>query len=226
MRRFIGKLINHFSEGEIALGIHTISKIFAPWFFKFNKATLLYTENFRFPQDLNPGIKVRIADYSDIDEINRISGVASDHIKQMMAAGAVCFMGSVMNGRYSSVAWATFGRSYIRGIGYRSDFGDDSHYTFGLFTLPEARKKGLNSALLSASIKYAIQKDIRKFYSIVEFTNNYALNFHLKYGYEPIGYITYFKLLFLRITIRRDIKKNKTSRVILLREPRSDIIII
>jgi len=206
--------------------VYTISRKFAPWLFKFNRAPLLYTENFRFPQDRNPEITVNIADYSAIYEINRISGVRSDVIKQMMDSGAVCFMGSIMNGRYLSVAWAAFGKSYIREISYRSDFGIDSHYTFGLSTLPETRQKGLNGVLLSASIKYAIQKDSMKFYSIVEHTNSYALNFHLKYGYEPIEHITYFKLLFLGITITQDIKKNKTSRAILLRGPKGDIIII
>ncbi|MEW6411014.1 MAG: GNAT family N-acetyltransferase [Candidatus Zixiibacteriota bacterium] len=224
--RFGKTVAGHVLNGEFALGVHAISGVLPRWLLRFNKGTLLYTGHFEFSGRLNPDIRTKLADSSDIDEINRISGVRKDHIRQMMASGAVCYMGRLEDGSFSSIAWSAFNKCFVRGLGYARDFGPTGHYTFGLYTLPETRKKGLNMALFSESVKHANAKGFSDLFSIVEFTNRYALNFHLKCGYRPLSQITYLKIFCLRLTADYDILAGKSSLKLFLREPRGDVTVI
>ena len=144
----------------------------------------------------------------------------------MMNSGAKCYMASIKNEPCSSLGWAANRKCFIKKIWYNTDFGNNGHYTFGLYTPSTARKQGLNTAVFSASAADAHKKGIKKFYSIVEFTNHYALAFHDKFGYEPVSLVTYVKILYLKICIIKDLLDKKFSLRIFVREPKGNKTII
>jgi len=71
-----------------------------------------------------------------------------------------------------------------------------------------------------------LQKNIGCFYVLVEFYNDYALEYHKKLGYNPISKLTFIKIFFLKCSIKRDIATNKLSIKLDIKEPNSDITII
>jgi len=222
IQKYFTQILIHLQRGEFALSIYILTKPFPNWLFRFNKATILYTEDLIFPKKINPEIKIVKANYSDIDKIYQLSNIDKNRAKIMMDSGAKCYMASIKNEPCSSLGWAVNRKCFIRGIGFNTDFGNNGHYTFGLYTLPAARKQGLNTAVFSASAADAHTKRIDKFYSIVEFTNHYALAFHDKFGYEPVSMVTYIKILFLKICIRKNLLDKKSSRHIFIREPKGN----
>lgn len=222
---YLFKILKHFFYGEFSLGFYNLSKKIPKSIFYYNKATLLYTQDIKLNKINDSSIKIKIADISDIEHIHLVNSGDKDHIQQMLNSGAVCFLASLDN-EYCTVGWAAFDKCYIRGLGYTLDFDHEFHYTFGLFTLPETRKKGLNLMLLSASFNLASQKNINNYYSIVEFTNDYALAFHDKLGFESIAKITYLKLFCLKICKVKEISSNKNSYRFFIREPKENIIVV
>ncbi|MCP4706402.1 MAG: hypothetical protein GY865_17525 [candidate division Zixibacteria bacterium] len=196
------------------------------WLFCFNKATILCTKNFIFPEKFNPDVKVTIASYSDIDEINRISGVQSIHIKEMMDSGAKCFMASIKDEPPSSVTWSANRKTYVRGLAFLHDIGTNGYYSFGSITLPNARGKGIYLKAKCEKIKYEMSKGAEKFYGTIEFTNTYSYSLQEKLGYQPTIKLTYVKMLFMKICIVKDISTGKFSIRIIVREPKGNIIII
>lgn len=226
IQTFILKIIKHFLRGEFALGLHALSIRLPNWLFRFNKATILCTENFIFPEKTNPDVKVKIADYSDIDDINRISGVDNIHIKQMMDSGAKCFMASVINNPPSGVTWSANGTTYVKGLAFKHNVGYNGYYSYGTVTLPEARRKGIYLKAESEKIKYEIANGGSKFYGLIEFTNTYSYSIQEKLGYLPIIYITFIEIFGLKTCVVKDISTNKSSLRIFVQEPKGNITII
>lgn len=222
---YLFKILKHFFYGEFSLGFYNLSKKIPKSIFYYNKATLLYTQDIKLKKINDSSIKIKIADISDIEHIHRINNVEKKHTKQMLNSGAVCFLASLDN-KYCTVGWAAFDKCYIRGLGYTLEFDHEFHYSFGLITLPKARKRGLSLMYFSESFNMASQKRINNYYSIVEFTNDYALAFQDKLGFESISKITYLKLFCLKICKVKEISSNKNSYRFFIREPKENIIVV
>lgn len=222
----ISKIIKYFLKGEFTLGLYYLSIELPNWFFRFNKATIICTDNFIFPEKTNPDIKVKIANYSDIDDINRISGVDHNHIKQMMDSGAKCFIASIKDNPPSGVTWSANGTTYVKGLAFKHNVGKNGYYDFGTVTLPEARRKGIYLKAKSEKIKYQIANGGNKFYGTIEFKNTYSYSIQEKLGSQPIIYLTYFKIFFLKVCIVKNLEENSLQVRFIIREPKGDIIII
>lgn len=224
--KFLKIIAMHFIKGRYDLMFYDISFNSPRWLFRFNKASIMYTENFLFPEKINNDVRVKIADESDIDDIVRISGVSAEHVRAMMKAGGVCFMSHIDGNPPVCVSWSANGRTFVRGMGFYYDLGPDGYYSYGTITLPEARGKGHYLAVESEKIRYELKKGAKRFYGLIEFTNTYSYALQERLGYRPILAITYFKLLPLEFCLVKDLVTGRRSRKIFIKPPNDDILII
>lgn len=224
--RFGSRLFNHLRKRDFAIALYELAREFPNWLISFNKATILCAETHTFPEVWDPGIHTRIADSSDIDDISRISGVSSSHVRQMMDQGAVCFISSIGNNPPVGVTWSANGSCYVRGLAFRHDVGPHGYYGYGTVTLPEVRGRGVYLKAKCDKVKYQTAAGGKKFYATIEFTNTYSYFLQQRQGYYPILAITYIKLLCLRTCVVKDLSTGKAGIRFVIREPRSGVTII
>jgi hypothetical protein len=224
--RFLLRVVSYFLKGDFVIGSIELTRKLPSWMIRLNKATILCTENYIFPEVANPEIQTRIADRSDIDEISRISRVSSSRINQMMDQGAVCFISSVGNNPPAGVSWSVNGSCYVRGLAFRHDVGPNGYYSVGSVTLPEARGQGLYLKAQCDKIRYEMAAGGNKFYGTIEFSNTYSYSLRIRQGYHPILAIFYLKILFLKICFVKNLSTSKSEMRFVIREPRGEVTII
>jgi GNAT superfamily N-acetyltransferase len=136
-----------------------------------------------------------------------------------------CYLAAPPGMSWSSIGWFAYGPCFVRGMGFFHDFGNEM-YLFGLHTLEEARRKGLMRLVIASRIKEAIEHGSTTIYSLVEFTNHYALSFHLKFGYRIFLKIDFIKLLGSRINWVKNLDTKKTQWRFFFIEPHQDVKVI
>ncbi|KPJ59723.1 MAG: hypothetical protein AMJ46_10260 [Latescibacteria bacterium DG_63] len=236
MRAFesIGRIFGHLFKGRFSLALFTLARELPNWLFRYNKAWLFsYGEGWtrerelsQFGESENPPARVKVATTSDVEDVVRICRVERERVLYLLNSGATCFLGSVGDTAPSSANWCAHGRCFVRGLGFEHDFAPDGSYGFWSFTLPEARGKGLHSAILVEKTRIEQDRGFRKFYGIIELNNERRYLTRLKMGYNPLMTIFYVKLLFLEISAVRHSETNKLAFRVFLREPRDEVTII
>jgi GNAT superfamily N-acetyltransferase len=208
-----------FSEAFFEIGLHL-----PEWLFAFDRGYGLQAEidQIDAATDSFEGYRVIKAVEEHMDTILDVSRMGEDRIRYFLNNDVSCFVAAPPGLDWSSIGWFAYGKCFVRGMGFTYDFGNDP-YTFALFTKEDARRNGLNRLIISASIEEAKKRGSTKIFSLVEFTNPYALSFHLKMGYKIFQEITYLKVLGLRMSRVRDLDINQTKTRIFLREPAPDI---
>jgi L-amino acid N-acyltransferase YncA len=216
------------AKGEFSLGLFKLAAIFPEWSYKFNKAFILENKisSMQVPKQLNESVHVRIATNQDIETIVRISKWNSDRIANLMNSGAVCFLSSVDGHPPGSLTWVAFGECYVRGMAYQRNFPEHSMYGVSSITLPEFRRQGLYLQMNKSITEYANEFGMDTYVVLVEFTNTYSLSLFKKLGFTIVYEIIFIKLLFLRISVRKELATNKLSFKVLVREPRGKVTII
>lgn len=206
--------------------LNSIAKRFPHWIFRYNKACLLHSQMFEFEKEPRSGIKAREAKKTDIDTINRISGISKKQIEYLMDAGVTCFLASIGDDPPASVAWNAVGRCYIRGMGFEYDFGDDGAYGYWSATLPEARGMGLHYALMVAKASYAKNHGAQYLYSMIEFDNELSYKIRIKTGYKPIMEIYFLKIFNIKFIRVKNLQTQKSKFKGFYKQPLKDSKII
>jgi GNAT superfamily N-acetyltransferase len=213
-------------KGEFSYAFDKISRRCPNWLFRYSKALLMVTERFIYPDNINPEIKVKVAGAEDIDDIERISGINRQCINDMLNSGITCFLGSLGNDDPVSIAWHASGKCLIRGMGLYYDFGEDGAYGFGAVTLPEARKKGLHTALMDAKARYALEHAAKRIYSLVEYNNPTSLAIRIKTGFRPIAIASFIRIWPLNYSVHCDLESGKRFRRLFLRNNEKGVKVI
>jgi hypothetical protein len=236
MRRFefVGRMFGHLFRGRVSLALFTLGRELPNWLFKYNKAWLFcYDEGWtrekessQFGKSESPLAKVKVATTSDVDDVMRVCRIERERILYLLNSGATCFLGSVGDSPPSSANWCAHGLCFVRGLGFEHDFSPDGSYGFWSFTLPEARGKGLHSAILVEKTRIERDRGLKKFYGIIELDNERRYRKRLQMGYDPMMTITYAKLFCLKISVVKHAEAKESSLRIFLREPREGVLII
>lgn len=224
--KFIKRIIGHLLKGQYSEGLHLIICHLPVWLIVYDKAHIMHTKAFRFPEKLNSEIHVKIADESDVDDIVRISGVQDEHILSMMKAGSVCFISHTDGNPPACVSLSCNGCTFVRGMGFYYDLGLDGYYSYGSVTVPEARGKGHYLRVESEKIKYELKKGAKRFFGLITFDNKYSYSLQERLGYHPILETTYLKLLFLKICKIKDLSTHKTTIRVFIKEPDDNVLVI
>lgn len=160
-----------------------------------------------------------------IDDISHVSGMSKPKIEKLLSLRTKCYLAAVPGKRYSSILWTSYGRSYVRGMGFEFDVGDNNVYVFGMSRLPEA-PIGLGRILYSEVLEEAKANGVNLMYSLVEFTNANALSLHRKMGYKKYKTVYYLKLLGLNFCKTVDFESGKSTTKVFRKEPNDDLVII
>lgn len=228
IRNLSSKIIKLFLKGEFSLGFYYISIRFPRWFFRFNKAIILDNKisSMKVPEHLNRSVKVEIATLKDVEDISKVSGWECDRIEILLNSGAICFLASLDDYPPAALTWLAFGTCYIKGMGYEYNLPNNSAYGVFSITLPEYRRKGLYLQMNNSIVEYANKHNIDTYVVLVEFTNAYSLNLRNQLGFIRKLEISYIKILFLKISIQKDLLTNKLSFNVFVSDPKKDITII
>ena len=105
------------------------------------------------------------------------------------------------------------GACFINDLGLDLDIDNDSIYLYGAYTSPEARMKGLYTSTMKELFDVYMSQGISKIFGIVEQTNPYSYNIHLKLKFKPIGKVIFITLAMFKLSIYYDIENdNRTAR--------------
>ncbi len=234
-QNYLASILRHFLKREFTLGLYVFAQKLPNWLFRFKKAFFLENSisSMKLPESLNPSANVIIASIKDtesisknIENISRVSNWDCLRVEQLLKSGAVCFLASLDGDPPAALTWLAFGRCFIKGVGYNYHFPSNSAYGVFSITQPEYRRKGLYLQMNKSIVEYAKKNGIDTYGVIVEFTNTYSLGLRDKLGFIRKFEITYIKILFLKISIQKDIIKNKFLLKIFVREPKGHITII
>lgn len=224
--RFFGQLLRDISRGQFARAFFTFAMKLPGWLLSFNKAWIMSTEEFQFPEKQNPDVEVRSANKSDVADISRVGLMSRERVLELMDQGAECFIASLPEYGPLAVTWSAHGRVYVRGMGFEYDYGPHGYYTFFSMTSPEARGKGLYLRLQTVKVKHEISNGAQKFYGLVEFSNEYSRGLREKLGYTTVLWVTYIRLLGVRICRVKAAPGGESGWQIRLREPVGDVVIV
>lgn len=228
LSRFISNFFSLIFSGKFSEALFEISRYLPDWLFTFDRGFGLQAPIEKIDAAVSDGFdgyRVLKATEEHMDEIFDVYRVGLERIKYSLDNGVSCFLAAPPGMDWSSVGWFAYGNCYVRGMGFSYDFGNDP-YTFGLFTKEEARRKGLNRLIIAESIKEAKQRGSSTIYSMVEFTNPYALSFHIKLGYRIFLKICYMRIFGLRISHVRDLDTNQVHRRLYFCEPKDNVTLI
>ncbi|UCF79677.1 MAG: hypothetical protein JSW03_05405, partial [Candidatus Eiseniibacteriota bacterium] len=224
--RFLGHVFARLLKGQFYMAVYTLGQVLPNWLLCCNKAWLMCTESFRFPEREYPLVRIWLANESDVDDIVRVSGVSRKRVLYLLESGARCYLASAGDAPPSSINWCINGHCFIRGMGFEHDFEQDSVYGFWSLTLPEFQKRGLHFALLAERTRIERARGIRRFYGIVESHNELSFNMRTRLGFVPVATISFLRVLCLRICVVRDAQTRESSVRIFVREPRGDVVMI
>lgn len=224
--KFIAKIFSFLLKGELSSALYNIALVTPNWFFRFNKAFIMYTEVFKFPDIKNRNIKVKIASESDLDDIIRISELDQEKILYMLKSGITCFLASDGENHPASITWSATGKCFIRGMALAYDFGNDGTYGFWSVTLPEARGKGLHYALMAEKSRYDGKRGRVKAYGLIEAINQLSYDMRIKTGFKPLLLVYYLKLFFIKVSYVKNLVDNKRRFKIFVKEPIGDAVVI
>lgn len=208
---FLREVLVLISRGEFSRALHEVAQRSPRWLFRYNVGYALAADELKVPQRVNPRIRVRIATHDDIEAIVRINDMESEKVRRYLDCGAIAFLASVNGSPPGAVLFRVSGRCFVEGMAWEHDFGSDGSYCFGVYTAPEARNLGLQSALVAAQAKYERRMGTSRFFRLLEFTNQLAYDLAYDLGFRPIATIYHVKLLKLRVAIQRSVRSGRTA---------------
>lgn len=209
--RFLGHIASQLLRGEFSRALHEIALRSPRWLFRYNVGYALVADEIKAPLRVPRKVKVWTATHDDIDDIVRINDMEPETVRRYLDSGAVAFLASYNGERAGAVLFRASGRCFVEGMSWEHDFGPDGSYCFGVYTAPEARNKGLQSALVAAQARYERQLGTQQFWRLLEFTNDLAYDIAYHLGYRPMMTIYHVRLGRLRIAILKSIRSGRTA---------------
>jgi hypothetical protein len=219
-------MISNLFIKNLPIAIYKICRKFPPWLFIYNQALLVYTDQIILPNQVNPEVCVTLADISLLNDICIVSGIQPWKVEYLLNRGVHCFLASHGYAPYSSSAWSSTGRCFIKGLGFEYDFGHDTEYIFWVITLPHDRGKGLYLKIAKKMADYSSARGIRRSYVFTEFTNTYSHSLFNKMGYRDFLQVSYVKFIFINICIIKNLDSGKRRFRFFFKSPAKDVTII
>lgn len=138
--------------------------------------------------------RVVIASENDVDLLVGHAQITREVLHFRFEVGDTCFM-IVENGIVVSSAWAAIGRRFLSTLGQCFDMGDDAFYIYGVFTEPQARRRGLTTLCYQRMFDWFAERRRPIAYAAVDAHNKASLGAHRKFGFKPVGRTRYLRML-------------------------------
>ena len=141
--------------------------------------------------------------------IDKIDLLLSQHFrydKKMLSSrfsqNDKCFVASI-NNEYAAVMWGHLGPCHIRGAGKSLNLDDNEIYLYGIFVKDKFRGKKVFSNLFCNCINYYSQRNVKKFWLLVDQDNWIMNSFLEKYSFEEYSRIKYFRFLTVNLLMEK-----------------------
>jgi hypothetical protein len=116
--------------------------------------------------------------------------------------------------------WGLAGDCYIRGVGKKLSLGQDGVYLFGFQTLPQARRRNVNTNLWKVAIEYYKLLGYSKFYILVNMNNHIVLRKMTSSGFIKLSTLLSIKVAHLAFLYEKALSTNKGKFEIIFKEPK------
>lgn len=152
-----------------------------------------------------------------------MQGLAEDVALKRMDAGDLCVCGMV-NGMPVHIRWIHIGPCFIRGLGYNHKIQTNHAYSYGTYTLPSFRRRGIYKASLGYAACALFRNGIQQFSAIVMAGNDVVLHTLPSLGWERSKCIFHRRILGVHYTAAAQ-SRGRTCRHVYIGAPR-DIYLI
>ena len=220
-------LLRRLMQGHWGLALYRIAWRFPAWVFRFNQGTLIQTQVGTLPHRRNNRHVFSFVSLADLEEISEITGHSQEELTRRLKEGAECLTtrDSGCDDRLINVQWMYGGNTYVKGLGFRVEIDGDSAYTYGSYTVPSCRMKGVFQTALNQTISALGDRGASTIYCLIERVNSASYSSHIRLGYEPVTRITYLILFGLKITLTQDYITGKRRIKMFFSHPRDCFIV-
>jgi hypothetical protein len=204
-------IFKYLLHGEFAEFFCEFSQYFPFWLFRFRAANIMVATS---PNMFSRNYKTYTfapAEETDISEVSQISGASEKSLQKRIHGGDVCYVtkDTAHDNKIVNLIWTHRGACFIRGMGLDLQVDDDSVYLYGALTLPEARMKGLYNTNIKELYEIYKNKNVSTIYGLVEYTNRYSYNLHLRLNFKPIGKVIFVAVALFKFSIHYDTENGK-----------------
>ncbi len=213
--------------GHWGLALYRIAWRFPRWMFRFNQGTLIRTRVHPLPHRMNPRHTHSFANQSDLPEISEITGHSEEDLTRRMQECGECLVtrDTGCDDRIINVQWMYRGNTFVKGLGLWVEIDSDSAYTYGSYTVPSCRMRGVFQTALNQTIGALGEQGVTSVYCLIERVNGASYRSHMRLGYEPVTRVSHLVLLGLKITLTRDYSTSRRRVKMFFRYPRNSFII-
>lgn len=211
---------------DFRLFVYYASRVSPPWLIRFNSAYLMESPRPKTPFRRYSNYSFYCAGNDDIPEISEFTGLSEHVVRGRIKRGDLAYLArQIDDNRLVNIMFALRGNCFVRGMGIPLKLNDNQAYLYGGYTAPEARMKGIFNTALNDVCDILQADGVVKFYSLVEYWNNYSYQYHRGLNYQPISMISYMGLPGFRLSVSRNLQSGK-RRVKLFHSPPPNFLIV
>lgn len=153
-----------------------------------------------------------------IPGMEQILAIGKKELMERFSCGDTCFLAKD-NGKYLGVLWGHTGDCFVRGVGKRLDLMQNEAYMYGVFTLPEVRKRNIFNTLKNAFFKFYSAKEIVSYYTLVSPQNKIMITSLRKNGFTAKSFLHYIRFLYIGLLYEFNFVYNNRRITLVKREP-------
>ena len=172
------------------------------WLFYYDRSTHQRLQQVELDNIHREDYEIRTAEREDYALMSKMM-ISETVYKMRLDRGDVCAI-AVKDSLVVALAWATFGKLFIRNAGAVMDTGKDGFYIYNAFTLESERRKGLHTALDNFLRHIFYARNRTTDFNSIDVYNQNSYKLHMKLGYKTIGNTIYFCLFGIKICIYRN----------------------
>ncbi len=191
----LSRLKKGYKKGGFEYLLYSITSRFPEWLFRYYHTFLFAGENPKIITRKNPGYTIRFA---NVQDAGRFADVESDREKALerLERGDSCVIAvRERDAKVVTISWAATGKLYNRFAGTILDTGKDGYYTYGIYSIPEERLKGLHSNCYKMQVEHYEKMGRVKKYGTIDCLNTNSIKIHQRMGDKKVGETYYLALL-------------------------------
>jgi len=214
-------LLRRLRRGHWGLALYRIAWRFPGWMFRCNQATLMRSPVRSLLHRVNSQHVLSFAAQADLKEISEITNHPVDELSRRLLDGGECLItrDSSSDNQIVNVQWMHSSSTYVKGLGFEVAINPDSAYTYGSFTVPSYRMKGVFQRALHETNRVQGDRGVSIVYCLIERANSASYSSHIRLGYEPVTRISHLVLFGLKITVTRDCATGRRRFRLFLNHP-------
>jgi GNAT superfamily N-acetyltransferase len=146
-------------------------------------------------------------------------GIEQKEVGRRFQAGDLCFL-ALEGDRFLGMVWGHMGDIYIKGAGKKLAVGSQGVYLYGIFTVPEARRRNIFNSLKKRFFQHYQKEGANRFLALVYPGNDIMLRALGKIGFTTHSILTYARFHKIGFLHEWSFDHKKRYLNLVLREPK------